>query len=57
MKVNDILHGFKVVNVRESKELKGTLHEMEHLKTGALLIWLDNGCDNKLFSATFKTLP
>ena len=57
MKVNDILHGFKVVNVRESKELKGTLYEMEHLKTGALLIWLDNGCDNKLFSATFKTLP
>ena len=47
MKVNDILHGFKVVNVRESKELKGTLYEMEHLKTGALLIWLDNGCDNK----------
>ena len=57
MKVNDILHGFKVTRVRESEELKGTLYEMEHLKTGAQLAWLDNGCENKLFSATFKTLP
>ena len=57
MKVNDILHGFKVVRVRESEELKGTFYEMEHLKTGARLAWLDNGCENKLFSATFKTLP
>ncbi len=57
MKVNDIIHGFKVTGVRRSEELKGTLYEMEHVKTGALLAWLDNGCDNKLFSATFKTLP
>ena len=57
MKVNDILHGFKVIRVRESEELKGTLYEMEHVKTGAQLVWLDNGCENKLFSATFKTLP
>ena len=57
MKVNDILHGFKITRVRESEELKGTLYEMEHLKTGAELAWLDNGCENKLFSATFKTLP
>ncbi len=57
MKLNDILHGFKVVRVRESEELKGTLYEMEHLKTGAQLAWLDNGNENKLFSATFKTLP
>ncbi|MBQ6089277.1 MAG: insulinase family protein, partial [Firmicutes bacterium] len=57
MKVNDIIHGFKVTRVRESEELKGTLYEMEHIKTGAQLAWLDNGCENKLFSATFKTLP
>lgn len=57
MKVNDILYGFKVTRVRESEELKGTLYEMEHIKTGAQLAWLDNGCENKLFSATFKTLP
>ena len=37
MKVNDILHGFKITRVRESEELKGTLYEMEHLKTGAEL--------------------
>ena len=57
MKVNDIIHGFKVTRVRKSEELKGTLYEMEHIKTGAQLAWLDNGCENKLFSATFKTLP
>ena len=57
MKQNDVLHGFKVTRVRESEELKGTLYEMEHLKTGAELAWLDNDCDNMLFSATFKTLP
>ena len=57
MKVNDIIHGFKVTRVRESEELKGTLYEMEHIRTGAQLAWLDNGCENKLFSATFKTLP
>ena len=57
MKVNDILHGFKITRVRESEELKGTLYEMEHMKTGAELAWLDNGCENMLFSATFKTLP
>ena len=57
MKTNDILHGFRVTRVRESEELKGTLYEMEHIKTGAELAWLDNGCENMLFSATFKTLP
>ena len=57
MKVNDIIHGFKITRVRKSEELQGTLYEMEHLRTGAQLNWLDNGCENKLFSATFKTLP
>ena len=50
-------NGFKVTRTRESEELRGTLVEMEHIKTGAQLAWLDNGCENKLFSATFKTLP
>ncbi len=30
---------------------------MTHEKTGAQLVWLDNGEDNKLFSIIFKTLP
>ncbi len=57
MKKNDILHGFKVVRVRESGELSATLYELRHIKTGAQLAWLDNKEDNKLFSVAFKTLP
>ena len=57
MKINDVLHGFVVERVRTSEELKGTLYEMRHLKSGALLAWLDNNEDNKLFSVAFKTLP
>ena len=57
MNKNDIIHGFKIVNVRESQEAGGTLIEMEHLKTGAKLIWFKNPDENKLFSAAFKTLP
>lgn len=57
MKVNDVIHGFKIERVRESKELGGTLWEMKHQKTGAELVWADNKDDNKLFSVAFKTLP
>lgn len=57
MNKNDILHGFKVVNVRDSAEAGGTLIEMEHIKTGAKLAWFKNPDENKLFSVAFKTLP
>ncbi len=57
MKVNDILHGFEIVRMRESAELNGILWEMHHLKTGAQLVWLDNKDTNKVFSIGFKTLP
>ena len=57
MNVNDKIKGFRVVRVRESEELKGTLYELVHEKTGAELAWLDNGEENMLFSITFKTLP
>jgi len=50
-------YGFKVVRERSSAELNGTLVEMIHEKSGAQLIWLDNGEKNKLFSIGFKTLP
>ena len=57
MNTGDVRYGFRVVRVRESEELKGTLYEMVHERTGAQLAWLDNKIDNKLFSVTFKTLP
>jgi len=55
--VNDIVHGFVVTRVRHVEELSGDLYELTHQKTGALVAWLDNGNENKLFSVTFKTLP
>lgn len=57
MKVNEILSGFRVVSGRESRELGGTLWELYHETSGAVLYWTQNGEENKLFSVTFKTLP
>jgi len=55
--MKDKMCGFILKQKREFSELNGTLVEMEHEKTGARLVWLDNGCDNKLFCVGFKTLP
>lgn len=57
MKINDRIHGFTVINIREIKEIGGRLVEMEHDATGARLAWADNGDENKLFSVGFRTLP
>lgn len=51
------LHGFIIDRIRESEELHGRMVEMTHEKTGAQLVYLDNGEENKLFCASFKTLP
>jgi len=51
------LHGFTVDRVRQVAELSANLVEMSHDKTGAQLVWVDNGESNKLFSIAFKTLP
>ena len=51
------LHGFTVDRVREVAELSANLVEMSHDKTGAQLVWVDNGEANKLFSIAFTTLP
>lgn len=50
-------HGFCVDCVRESEELHGRMVEMHHKKTGAQLVWVDNGEVNKTFCVAFKTLP
>ena len=52
-----VLHGFRVTRVRYIKELEGTLTEFVHEKTGAPLIWMNNGEENKLFCTTFRTIP
>ncbi len=57
MKLNDCIHGFTVVRARDNEGIGGTMWELIHEKTGARLVWLDNGAENKLFSIAFKTVP
>lgn len=38
-------------------ELNATLHQMEHLTTGARLVWLERAEENKTFGIAFPTLP
>lgn len=57
MKINDSMHGFNVTRIRPAGSVAGELVEMEHVRTGARLVWLDNGDENKVFSVNFKTPP
>ncbi len=49
--------GFKLLQSREVKEIKATAYIYEHLKTGAQIMHLANDDNNKVFCATFMTLP
>ncbi len=51
------LHGFEITSVRTVDEINARSVEMRHIRTGAKLLWLDSGAENKLFSIAFKTLP
>ncbi|MBU1179020.1 insulinase family protein [Patescibacteria group bacterium] len=55
MKKGDILHGFKIVRIREMKDMGGIAIEAVHMKSGAKLLHLSNNDEEKLFSAIFKT--
>ena len=57
MKVNDHIHGFKVINRSESKETNSVAWTFEHEKSGARLFFLQNDDDNKVFSISFRTPP
>lgn len=57
MKLNDVIHGFIVRSVKNLPEQKAAVYQMEYIKNGAELIWIDNKENNKLFSIAFKTLP
>ena len=57
MKLNETLYGFTVTREAAIDEIKATLYEAIHEKSGARLIYLDREDENKTFSITFKTLP
>ena len=57
MQTNETTYGFKVKSKTEIEEIKATLFECEHIKSGARLFFLDREDENKTFSITFKTIP
>jgi Zn-dependent M16 (insulinase) family peptidase len=50
-------HGFKVVAERQLAEINSTVRHYRHAKTGAELLSLVNGDENKLFGVNFATPP
>ena len=57
MNINDVIHGFRVLNIRHIEEINGDLYEMVHEKTTARTIWLKRDDENKTFAIGFRTTP
>ena len=57
LKINDALHGFKLVRRTDIDELRAEALEFEHIKTGAKLFFLNADDDNKVFYIGFRTPP
>ncbi|MBU3806448.1 MAG: insulinase family protein [Candidatus Fournierella pullistercoris] len=49
--------GFRLIKKRPIQELEGTLWEMEHIRSGAQLVWLERNEENKTFGIAFRTPP
>ena len=57
LSINGIFHGFKVLETRFVEEVHSQAYIMEHLHSGARLLYLANDDDNKVFSIAFRTPP
>ncbi len=57
MNCGQTLFGFAVKRIRPIEELEGTFYELEHIKSGAQLVWLSRAEQNKTFMVGFQTLP
>ncbi len=57
LKINEILHGFKLKKVTEVAEISAKTYEFEHVKTGAKLLYAAAEDDNKVFYIGFRTPP
>lgn len=49
--------GFRLVSALQSDSLGGTIRHYKHIKTGADVVWLDNGAERREFTIGFKTPP
>ena len=57
LKCNEVYNGFRVHRAEAGTELNSYAYEMEHLQSGARLLYLANDDDNKVFSVSFRTTP
>lgn len=57
MKINEMLNGFKIIDITRIDEINGNFVQMYHEKSGARLVWLDREDVNKTFSISFRTIP
>ncbi len=57
MQINDLIHGFRINNIRPLAQAGGRAVEMTHEKSGARLLFLDREDSNKTFSIGFRTVP
>ena len=55
--INAVYHGFKVLQAQFVDEISSQAYIMEHIKSGARLLYLANDDDNKVFSISFRTPP
>ena len=57
IKVDERLHGFRLLRKQSVAEADSEAFEFVHEKTGARLFYLKNKDDNKVFSIAFRTPP
>ncbi|MBQ9478665.1 MAG: insulinase family protein, partial [Selenomonadaceae bacterium] len=57
LKINDELHGFKLIDRTHLDELRADTFQFVHLKTGAKLFYIAADDDNKVFYIGFRTPP
>ena len=55
--IGDVIHGFRLRESRMIKEIQSTGYWMEHVATGAQLLYVKNEDENKVFSISFRTPP
>ena len=53
--INDVVHGFKVKRMERVQEVASDVYELEHVQSGARLLYLDSKDDNKVFYICFRT--
>lgn len=57
MKVNNIYHGFKLLEEKNIEDINSKTYSFVHEKTKAKLIYIQNEDTNKTFAVSFKTPP